>query len=242
MNNHLNLFFSHLLPITEKVTSDDFMFSDESSEDLTHSDTTKSKTTTTTTTIKNKKTYYSFFLIDYGREDMVITINNSRRDIFILPINEKLMIVGNFALKCSLNESSVRMRKMYSSTNQMKEAHFKHLFEDKFKKMMENRQCRAHLCQITTVQKESEALVTLYLLPDDAHDLALQEHVDVAHMESLRRIPFLMPRVAADRDVVVSVKLNAIYFIMRSINVESLDQADGEEAKEGVDSDEMMVV
>lgn len=242
----LYLFFISFIPI-EKLSSDDFVFSDESQEDLIHP---KPELT------KNKKNYFSFFLIDYGREDMIITTSQLQEPhIFMLPINEKLMVVGNFALRCSLNESSVRMRKMYGSTNRMREDRFKSLFESKFKKMMENRKCRTHLCQITTVQRESEALVTLYLLPEDAHRLALQENVDIGHIEKhLSTIPFLSTKkseatVTMDNttrakmdDVVVFLKLNAIYFIMRSINLESnFEDSGGFEDNDESDSDGIMV-
>lgn len=147
------------------------------------------------------------------------------------------------------------MRKMYGSTNRMREDRFKSLFESKFKKMMENRKCRTHLCQITTVQRESEALVTLYLLPEDAHRLALQENVDIGHIEKhLSTIPFLSTKkseatVTMDNttrakmdDVVVFLKLNAIYFIMRSINLESnFEDSGGFEDNDESDSDGIMV-
>lgn len=146
------------------------------------------------------------------------------------------------------------MRQMYGSTNRMQEDRFKSLFEGKFKKMMENRKCRTHLCQITTVQRESEALVTLYLLPEDAHGLALQENVDICHIEQhLSTIPFLSTKKkeaavkmdnkkAKKDDVVVSLKLNAIYFIMRSINLENFEDSGGFEDNDESDSDGMMVL
>lgn len=211
------------------------MYSDESLEDLNNSKLART----------SKKNYYSFFLIDYGREDMIITISQREPHIFLLPINEKLMVVGNFALRCSLNQSSVQMRQLSKSTNRMKEDCFKSLFESKFKKMMENRKCRTHLCQITTIQRESEALVTLYLLPEDAHGLALQENVDTGHIEQLSNIPFFSTKEATTDskqkdDVIVSLKLNAIYFIMQSINLENF-APDNSFSSIAHENDEIMV-
>lgn len=169
---------------------------------------------------KKEKNYYSFKLIDYGRSILVQTIRNDPNlELFILPMNERLMIIGSFALRCSLNEYKLRERYSESREKQHKASQ---LFEKKFKRMMENQVVKVQVCQLTTVKAELDALVILYFLPEDAQRLALSDDIDFGDEKICENIPFINLK-SSSGEFKLNLKLNCIYYIMRSIHLAEIE-------------------
>jgi len=166
------------------------------------------------------KNYYSFSLIDYGRHILIETFKNDpKRELFILPMADRLMTIGSFALQCNLNEHVAKLREKYSESKEQQEQ-MTNLFEMKFKQMIENQKVRAHVCQLTMIKNELEALVMLYFLPEDARRLALADEIHLKDEKCLQKIPFVTRTVKEGGQIEHNLKLNCVYYIMRSIDLE----------------------
>jgi hypothetical protein len=144
--------------------------------------------------------------------------NDPGRELFILPMADRLMTIGAFALQCSLNEHVAKLREKYGECTE-KQHQMTLLFEMKFKRMLENQKVKAHICQLTTIKNEREALVMLYFLPEDARRLALIDDIHLKDERSMRKIPFVNCRVKEDGRIEHSLKLNCVFYIMRSIDL-----------------------
>lgn len=117
---------------------------------------------------KPTKDYYSFFLIDHGNEDLIIRgRNDSKKDLFILPVADKLMQIGAFVLKCSLIESHYKRRQIYCESDENKRIinlneMYSDLFEKKFRELLKNKKLRMRLSQLVNIKSEIEAMVELF--------------------------------------------------------------------------------
>ena len=72
------------------------------------------------------------------------------------------------------------------------------LFKEKFKGMIENQEFKVHICQLTYLKNELEAMVILYFLPTDARRLVLNDCIDYEDAIGLKKIPFINSKIKDD--------------------------------------------
>jgi hypothetical protein len=117
--------------------------------------------------------YFSFLLLDWGTEEMVIkTRKQINEDLFIFPMNEKLMI-GPFALKCAINESSIKAAGscLPDSHTSAVNKETRDLFEVEFKQQLDKALLRLRISQNVTINGDQKAMVELFFMPDVAASL-----------------------------------------------------------------------
>ncbi len=119
------------------------------------------------------KEYYTFFLIDWGTEDLKVRYPN-QSDLFILPLNEKLLHLGPFALECSLDQSKIKTRIKYGQTIVRESAKFEVLL----KKYTSKKQMTARISHFSTVRYDAQAIVELFYLKDDLEKL-IESEIDL---------------------------------------------------------------
>jgi hypothetical protein len=120
------------------------------------------------------KVFFSFYLIDWGNEEVLVKKQSSLdTEIFILPTNEKLIQIGPFALKCSINQSMVNLPETIASNSPQNEMNRtrRNLFEEKFKALISNKRLRLRVTQKVFLKNELELMVELYFMPEDAEGL-----------------------------------------------------------------------
>lgn len=114
-----------------------------------------------------EKNFETFFLIDYGKIDVVITnANDHNVGVYILPLTPKLVQIGCFALKCSINESLIK-----NGSAKMAAVIDEQLFEKYFKEMLLDKRIQMRISQWHTIKAESEAIVELFYNENDAQNL-----------------------------------------------------------------------
>ena len=127
------------------------------------------------------------------------------------------MLVGKFALKCSLNEYSIKSChikiEQYPDNNKVS---YVHKFAAKFKEMIQKQFVDVQISQLSTIRSELEALVNLYFLPDDAIKLAMCDN-DVKNENNLEDISYIN-----STKLTSSLKLNCIYYITRSLDINAV--------------------
>jgi hypothetical protein len=116
------------------------------------------------------KEYYTFFLIDWGIEDLKVRYPN-QSDLFILPLNEKLVHLGPFALECSLDQSKIKTRLKYGQTIVRESIKFETLL----KKYITDKQMTARISHFSTVRYDSQAIVELFFFKDEFEKLVQSE-------------------------------------------------------------------
>lgn len=165
-------------------------------------------------TCEIEKSYHSFFLIDYGREEMIITRNNDpHRELFILPINIKLVQIGCFALKCSINEAYIKKRGLCVSESEIElRQQNECLFEKCFKEMLTHKRLQVRISQIFTNKAESEAIVELFyhendaeLVVNDLNDMTLLFDESLIDMNAKNNQFYL--------------KLNCIHYVIKKMSL-----------------------
>lgn len=125
------------------------------------------------------------------------------------------MLVGKFALKCSINEYSKQCG-LSTINNSDNYETYDNRFAAKFKEMIQNKVVNVQITQLVTFRLELEAIVTLYFLADDAIKLALGDH-DVKTQKNLKDISFINSTNSCS-----SLKLNCIYYITRSLDINAV--------------------
>jgi len=137
--------------LVEKLTSNDFAYDDDD-EDV---DEQMSQSA-------EQKFYLSFFLIDWGMEELVIVPKNQfNTHLFVLPMNEKLIQIGAFALKCTLSQAQLRIRDKYASMKPFEGD----LFERRFNELLREKSLRMRISQTVCIRAEFEAIVELFFMP-----------------------------------------------------------------------------
>ena len=114
-----------------------------------------------------QRVFHTFHFVDWGREETFATPANPAArvsELFIMPVHEKIMRLGSFALKCSLNEAHTRVRAKYGQTISME---MERLFERCFARTMLERTCTMRISHTTASVNALEANVELYFLPAD---------------------------------------------------------------------------
>lgn len=109
-----------------------------------------------------QKEYYTFFLIDWGIEDLKIRYPN-QTDLFILPLNEKLLSLGPLALECSLDLAKIKTRDKCGQTILRESTKFETLL----KKYMNRKHMTARISHFTTIRHDTVANVELFYLKND---------------------------------------------------------------------------
>ena len=145
--------------LLEKITSSHFENVDEDPNSFASSSKLNFKQQ------KRQKNYFTLFFIDWGREELVIT-DLDEQSLVLLPVNERIMH-GSFALKCALNEGSIRMRGKHGIMrieNQLE-------FEKKFAQNLLHKRLIMRISSITRVGNDVEATVELFYLPGEAEEL-----------------------------------------------------------------------
>ncbi|RNA17890.1 hypothetical protein BpHYR1_054532 [Brachionus plicatilis] len=115
--------------------------------------------------------FYSFFLVDWGREILVKRQNGHHNtQLFILPYDQKLTSVGWFALKCKISEHQIKLREKIGSPNANNQTRT-HLFDQKFSELFKDKVLRMRISQIVNLKNELTATVDLYFLPHQIQHL-----------------------------------------------------------------------
>ena len=142
--------------LLEKISSCHFDNADEDENEVLTIDYLRSK---------KPNNYYTFFFIDYGLEELITTPIDDQ-SLILLPINERIMH-GSFALKCQINETSIRIREKYGSMrieNQMD-------FEKRFAENLLNKRVTLRISSITRTGNDVEATAELFYLPKESEEL-----------------------------------------------------------------------
>jgi hypothetical protein len=151
--------------LVEKLTSNDFAYEDDEDDDE-YSNEQMSRSESNRNV--EQKHYLSFFVIDWGMEELVVVSKNEfNTHLFVLPMNEKLIQIGAFALKCSLSQAQLRIRDKYASTK----AFEGDLFERRFNALLRERSLRMRISQTVCIRAEFEAIVELFFLPNQVGSL-----------------------------------------------------------------------
>lgn len=123
--------------------------------------------------------YHTFFMIDWGRTDTYVQTNDRRGDLFILPMNAKLLAIGAFALKCSINQCHVRFRETIVPNARLEElnAERRREFEAAFRaRLKEEPLLKMRITQIVNVKNDVQAIVELYFFPDEKQAVERKHH------------------------------------------------------------------
>lgn len=120
--------------------------------------------------------FFSFFLIDWGREVLIKKKLMHKNDLFILPYDQKLNRVGSFALKCKISEHQIKLREKIDSSQKMNQMR-KNLFDKKFSEYFKDQILRMRISQIVNVKNEVTATVDLYFRPEQIENfLKIEAH------------------------------------------------------------------
>lgn len=191
----------------DKINSDSFS-AFVSDEDLVDEDQER------TTKRCEQKNYFSFFVYDWGREDMIIkTRRQLNEDLFIMPMTEKLVNLGAFALKCSINECTVTLRESYKHADQSAEinAELRNRFECEFKRQLANKHLRIRISQMVTIKSDLQAIVELYYLPEDVNGRRVVNCVE--HLLNLVNKNSYVDKLNQSIDIDVTFKVYKPYLL-----------------------------
>ena len=151
---------------------------------------------------------------------MVVTLkNNPNLDLFMLPLNDKLIQIGSFALRCSLNEGHIKLREKYNQLEQsvLEKQNFEIKFEENFKKIIENRTLKMRISQLVTVKAELEAMVELFFLPEDGVILA-----ETMRLTEKKDYGLIVAKNECSENLdTFFLKLNCVYHIIRKVQLEN---------------------
>ena len=150
---------------------------------------------------------------------MVVTLkNNPNSDLFILPLNDKLIQIGSFALRCTLNEGHIKLREKYNKKEQsvLEKQNFEIKFEENFKRIIENRTLKMRISQLVTVKAELEAMVELFYLAEDGEILA-----ETIRLTDKTDYSLIVAKTEPSHNLdTYFLKLNCVYHIIRKIQSE----------------------
>lgn len=198
--------------LVDKLTSDQLNYADEY-EDLEASFRSRDSSSQR----KQKYNYYEFFLIDWGKTDIVKTpINDPKIDLFILPMIDRILSIGCFALMCSLNESQIKLRKKY---DELVIANHE-LFDKKFKSL-ENMTLIMRISQLVTINAQIEAIVELFYQPSDGERLLAELESLSGYKKSLRGSNHTLSTVSTLSTMKAS-RLSCVQYIIKVMEAELL--------------------
>lgn len=125
--------------------------------------------------------FYTFRLIDWGRVETVIDRrgdsvdeDNDEPDLFILPMHERLLSIGPFALKCSINECHLRSSEKFANyaheewyvQHREQQEQKRGEFESLFKERLSNKLLKIRINKATNVKNDLEAVVEVFYFPE----------------------------------------------------------------------------
>jgi hypothetical protein len=197
--------------LVDKLTSDQLHYADEY-EDLEASFRSRESSSQR----KQKYNYYEFFLIDWGKTDIVKTPLDDKIELFILPMIDRIISVGCFALMCSLNESQIKHRKKY---DELVIANHE-LFDKKFKSL-ENMTLMMRISQLVTINAQIEAIVELFYQPSDGERLLAELESLSGDKKSLRGSNHTLTTVSTLSTMKAS-RLSCVQYITKVMEAELL--------------------
>jgi hypothetical protein len=171
----------------------------------------------------NEKTYHSFFFIDSGREETTITRKNVPRSLFILPLNTKLIQIGCFALKCSINEVYLKQLDYFAAENKQERQNIELLFEKYFKSMLLHKQVKIKLSKMIVAKStESESVVDLYYSAEDAkkilmNTINIQKNQEATNASTNQFVDTLLFKEFKATSNEAYLKLNCIYYVLKKM-------------------------
>ena len=166
---------------------------------------------------RGNKNYQTFFLIDHGREEIYVRIRNDpNRSLYVLPINTKLIKIGCFALKCSLNESHLQTYSRIQTMGILNEE-FKLQFEQRFKQALSGKIINVRISQLLSTRTELEAIVEPYYLIEDVQEEFLV-NLEIKNLEEETLI-VKSNKSSPMSPESLSLKLNCVNFILRDIKI-----------------------
>jgi hypothetical protein len=180
----------------------------------------------------NPSVYLSFHLIDWGEE---ITLTKSKRDlsneIFILPLDEKLIRVGVMSLKCKIDQSFIKKRETLCKNSEIERLNEqrKNTFEIMFKKLLQNnQQIKVRVMQTSKIGYSLEIMANLYFMPDDAEKLIEKfEHENHLVLKSIHEQGLFMNELDESFFNLINFnkkELNCKQFILGNIKMDELKQ------------------
>ncbi len=162
--------------------------------------------------LKEEKVYFTFFLIDSGKEETIVrSINDD--SLFILPVTGHIMH-GSYCLKCALNEGNIRVKGKHGVSHVENRLEF----ERKFKEVLLNKKVVMKISSITRLNNDIEAMVDLYFKPNEGEMLIeqLNATIDLDDTNSIYNSNIsLMSK---------DLKVNCGSYIVRLILVEKREQ------------------
>ena len=177
-----------------------------------------------------QRRHTSFYLIDWGREEAIVREENSFRckeDMYILPFSEKIMKVGCYALRCSLNETkyTARVQHALKGLDKEKQAVLRKQFEKRFAELLKERSVKMTISTIAEIRGETDALVDLFFREDDLEALSdllglnassLLNSSIISSSSFDSDLSFMSTR---SRNIEIYNKFNCIKFIMRLLEL-----------------------
>jgi len=189
----------------------------------------------------DEKFYFSFFLIDHGRNIYIIVRQNDpKTNLFILPLTSKLIQVGYFALKCSINEAYTKQRDSYITHDCTEQLKHMARFERHFKQMLQGKQIQMRISQLNRFKDEDEAIVELFYTPEQVKTLLpMLLNVNELNSENVNPANLLVSSASTkmrrlkqqmeNQNNVVDLKTNCVYYVLQKAN--ALDENEEQQQK-----------
>lgn len=162
--------------------------------------------------IKEEKVYFTFFLIDSGKEETIVRSINEE-SLFILPLTGHIMH-GSFCLKCTINEGNIRVKGKHGVSHVENRLEF----ERKFKEVLLNKTVVLKISSITHSINDIEAMVDLYFKPNDGEMLIEQLNATIELDDTNSIYNSNISLMSKD------LKVNCGSYIVRLIMVEKREQ------------------
>jgi hypothetical protein len=167
------------------------------------------------------KSFYTFYLVDWGNEITLVKKQTElNSEIFMLPMNEKLIQIGPLTVKSGINQSLVNLTQTMSCDSELNRQvqRRRDLFEKRFKELVVSKKLRVRVSQKVFLNSELEIIVEPFFAIDEAEAL-IETFKRTFHSEFNLDDGGLVPLDKKSMNVVLFVRNEIVLIERREVSV-----------------------